>query len=291
MHESNHGGTLVGLIDKLAPINNKFRGAQDPIKKIETMWDFGQILDSYLRTNNVKLHELLYQIYDPYSRVKMSYITRDLGSYCYRVYNFFPDRTQIGEMLKGIKSYTAFRESIPLLFNATYGLTEAQKKEVVSIISSNKPVSVIVEELKHKKRSIRPINNPRNQRSEEYIVEKEYLSDLKATLKEFYSKNETLPSRQIVDDNFGVEQFRSVLVDILMALASEAFISKVDKIDENLLINEIKDIYNIAKSNSQDRSRFRKWVFSANELLSIAEAIHSLSDTGDYISYRNKLIV
>lgn len=289
MNETNNSESLVKLIDKLAPINNKFRSTQDPIIKIETMWDFGQILDSYLQEHDLKLHELLYKIYDPYSRVKMSYITRDLGSYCYRIYKYFSNRTQIREMLNGLASYTAFRESIPLLFNEKYGLTKEQKREVISIISDNKPVAIIIKEIKEKKKSIRPINNPRNQRAKEYSIEKEYLIKTRNQLRDLYFKNGTLPSKLIIDSIFGAKEPRSVFVDVLMALASEAFINKVNNLNNNLLKEEIIEIYNIAKSNSQDRARFRKWVFTANELLDMAEGMHSLSDEHNYKHYRSKI--
>lgn len=288
MQGSNHNGSLVNLIDRLAPINNKFRGVQDPILKIETMWDFGQILDFYLKEHNLKLHELLYQIYDPYSRVKMSYITRDLGSYCYRVYRYFSNRKQIKEMLQGLVSYTAFRESIPLLFNPKYRLTKEQKKEVISIICDNKPVADIIKEIKNKKTNILPINNPRNQRAKEYVIEKQYLIEIRDKLRELYFNN-VLPSSEIVEKNFDVQEYRSDFVNILMALASETFINRINDLDENSLKKEMKGIYTIAKSDSRTRARFRKWVFSANELLDMAEGVHSLNDENNFKHHRSKI--
>ena len=281
--------SLVELIDKLAPLNNIFRNEKDSLSKIEIMWEFGKILKTYLDNYNVKLHTLLYEIYDPYSNIKMSYITRDLGSYCYRINRFFEEKEDIRLKLPNLRNYTVFRESIPLLFNPIYN-SKIEIADILSLINSNKDQKMIIREIKRLKQKIRPIKNPRNQKSNQYLNEKIFLQDTYNNLKEFYSQYDHLPKDEVVISTFGNEEYRASFMNTLMSLASDSFLPKIDSV-KNINLNEnILSILNISKSTTDNRSRFRKWVMSSTNLLTMAEGIHSLNDTNNYQFFRSKFL-
>ena len=279
--------SLVGLIDTLAPLNNKFRTAKDSIEKIETLWELGRMIDGYLSRHNLKLHEVLYQIYDPHSTIKKSYITRDVGSYSYRIFKYFKNKEDIGKRLAGLKSYSLFMEAVPLIFNEKYNLSEEDKFELMRVITSGGDPKLLITRVRKRKKEILPIRNPRNQRSEEFDEEKLYLRNILAKLENFYKTNKVLPEKEVV---FGLEKNKEFFVIILMALASDSFLDKTDDIDIKALDDNQKRLLAIVKSNNLRRARFRKWVMNSTELLRIAEAIHSLRNKDNYANFKNKFI-
>lgn len=282
-------GDLVRLVDELAPVNNRFRMTKDPVVKVETMWDFGGILNRYVSDHNVKLDRLLLQIYDPHSTVKMSYITRDLGSYSSRIKKYFRSKNEIRSMLNGLYSPGVFREAIPLLFNPRYNLTDEGKQEIIKIITTPQNIRKATLELRRIKKSILPINNPRTQKANKYQEENKYLQSLFKELTIFYSDNDKQPSKELIDKKFGTVDSRTAFVVVLMALAGEAFLQKISDLNTSLLNSEMKRVFSIVESDTQERARFRKWAMDSNHLLKIAEALHSLDDENNYRQFRNKL--
>jgi len=278
---------LVRVIDKLAPLNNKFRTVKDPMEKIETLWDIGKIIDVYLSQYDLKLHELLYQIYDPHSTIKRSYITRDLGSYSYRVFKYFKSKDEIRRRLAGLESYTLFREAIPLLFNEKYNLNNKDKDKIIKIITFGGDQKLLIAKIRKKKKKILPISNPRDQKSREFKEEKLYLQNLLNKLKEFYAINKVLPDKL---DILEYKKNREIFVMLLMALASDSFLNKIEHLDTKIIDNNQKRLLSIVKSSNINRARFRKWVMNSTELLKIAEAIYSLNNKKYYINFRNKFI-
>lgn len=278
---------IVELIDRLAPLNNKFRVVKNPLEKIETLWEMGKTINTYLLQHGLKLHELLYQIYDPHSTIKRSYITRDLGSYSYRVFNYFKSKEEIKKKLAGLGSYSLFREAIPLLFNEKYNLNHQEKNEVIRIITSGADQKLLVSRLRKKKKEILPISNPRNQKSQEFREERLYLQNLLDRLKEFYKTNKALPDKVNIFDS---KKDREVFVSLLMALASDSFLNKVNNLDNETLSHDLKRLLSVIRSGNINRARFRRWVMTSTELLKIAEAIHSLDNQGYYSNFRGKFI-
>lgn len=281
--------TLVKLIDNLAPLNNEFRIGKDPISKIELMWEFGKVLNDYLGKTGKKLHTLLHEIYDPHSTVKMSYITRDLGSYCFRIFKFFIKKEDIKIMLPGLKSYAVFREAVPLLFNPLYKSNLSGNK-ILGLINSNRDPKLISKELKILKQKIRPIKNSRTQKSYQYYREKMYLQKMSSSLSDLYSKNDNLPSENITSPIFGDREARITLVNILMSLADDSFLDKIDKVNSANLGKDEISLVNISKSTTENRARFRRWVMSSTNLLLIAEGIYALSDEDNFQFFRRKFI-
>ncbi len=287
---NSYKNTLVQLVDYLAPINNAFRTEKDAIKKITILWDFGNILNDYLLENNLKLHDLLYKIYNPHSNIKNSYITRDLGSYAYRIFCNFKSKKEIEEKLYGLKNYSLFREAIPLLFNEKYKIDQVEKNKIIKTITSQGDSQKIIKQLKNIKKNIVPIYNSRIQKKNDFNDEKIYLENMFNKLKGFYNDNLTLPDSVIINHSFGNSECRKEFVLILMSLASDSFLKQIDNMNTCIAGNEHNQFLSIAKKSSIDRARFRKWVMSSSQLLEIAEAINSLENESFYRNSRSKLV-
>lgn len=279
---------IVEIIDNLGPINNTLRLESDPISKLELMWDFGEILDNYLRKYRIKLHELLYLLYDPHSTKKASNITRDLGSYCYRVFKFFEKKNEIRYLVPNLKSYMLFREAVPLLLNPNY--EEVNKKEVLRLLNSNLPNKTIKEKLIDMKQKIRRIKNPRNQKAFQYIDETNMLNKLISNLRELYDLHKELPDKREIENLLGDKKYRLMLSNILLALSNDSFGQRIKEIKEKDLPSTLVGLFSIASGRSEDRSRFRRWVLSSNKLLLLAEGIQALDIKENYDFYRRKVL-
>jgi hypothetical protein len=277
---------LIKIIESLAPLNNELRNEKEPLKKIEKMWEMGQIINSYMFQCKVKLHDLLIQLYDPHSTVKVSNVTRDLGSYCYRIFKYFKTKEDIKRTLPNLRSYTVFREAIPLLFNIKYQITD--KRKIFSLINSYLPDLIIKSRLKKLRKKIRHIQNPRTQKAEMYIEEKKDLQILVSKIKKIYSENKIIPSDNLINTVIGTKEYRKILVAILLVLAHDIFINKLINLKAKKIPHQLVNLFKISQSETVNRSRFRKWVLSSNRLLSLAEGIEALEKKENYSFYRKK---
>lgn len=280
--------TLTEVIDKLAPLNNRLRNETNPIKKIEIMWDLGKIIDNYTNRYNLKLHELLYKIYDPHSTIKASNITRDLGSYSYRIYKYYKTKEEIRKSLKNLKSYGLFREAVPLLFNPKY--EPIDKNKMLALLNSNIPPEQVKALLIKMKKNTRLIKNPRSQKAYIYKEEVLYLRQVIAKLKYLYEKYDQLPSGKKINDTIGNKNYRKIVVKILSALSNDALLGNISNLKEKDVPASLSSLFKIAKSKNINRSRFRRWALSSNKLLSLAEGIHALNNNSNYIFYKKKLL-
>lgn len=275
---------LVKLIDDLGPLNNKFRLTNEPLEKIGWMWEIGKRIDQALIESNSKLHELLYTLYDPHGK-KIAYITRDLGSYGYRIYKYFGSKDDIKKTLPHLKHYTLFREAIPLLFNDKYKLSEKEKSQIITLIQNSGNPAVTTKKIKQLKQSIQPRKNPRDQRSSQYQKEAAWLANLKIEVTQIFKEHEDLPTSDLPLN----KSDRSALVKILMGLASEST-NQVDGVHESMLSNnDVKLLLQIAGQNNQDKARFRKWAMDTYSLMSLAESIRALDSPETYRFVRRKL--
>lgn len=278
---------LVALIDDLRPVNNEFRQTKDAIGKIKLMWRIGCRIDQALNESEAKLHELLYTLYDPYGSNKMSYITRDLCSYSYRIYKYFVKEDEIEKLLPNLTSYSLFREAIPLIFNDKYNLDEAEKLKIIRLIQSDGSPSHIIRQLKILKQKINPKKNPRNQRAAQFVDESTWLFMIKNNAAQLYKENEALPAL----DNWKLNSLqREQLVKILLAIASDSYSGKVSTLKEEDLIEPLQPLLRVAKADTQEKARFRKWAMNASGLFSLGEIINGMNSDVTYKLVRSKII-
>ncbi len=280
--------TIVQIIDSLAPVNNSYRREKNSIKKIELMWKLGAILNNNLQKYNVTLDELLYSLYDPHSTIKRSNITRSLGAYSYRVYNYFKQKNDIKRLLSNLKSYNVFIEALPLLTNKKY-IPYVNNDYILSLINSQDTTKNIDHKLNSIKQSISPSRTLRISPVLLYREEKKYLNNIIIYVSSLYKTINTLRELENSKYNLASPEFREQLVIILMSLASDTFTNKINIIKKSQIYEDLNGLYMISVSNTENRARFRKWVLSSNKLLWLAEAVHALGSENDLHFFKKKL--
>jgi len=284
MNQAETNNFLVALIDKLTPLNNEWRLTNDAIRKIEIMWSIGKEIDNAIKISNFGFDQLLRTIYDPHGK-KMSYITRDLLSYSHRVYTFFPSTDVIKEKLKGLTSYTLFREAFPLITNEKYKLSDDDKQAIISLITNPKSSPKTVQsKLKKMKQDIRPIKNTRNTKSDQYNLESEWLAGLREEIIAYYKNNDELDIRSFPLTTEDAEVLKTIILAI-------AFDKLPEGINTAIIDNSnIKQLSIIASAKTEDKARFKKWGFDTYALMTLAEMINVLSDTNKYYFVRQKIL-
>lgn len=282
--ESERNNFLVELIDRLTPLNNKWRATTDALTKIELMWEIGREINQAVKASGFGFDELLRTLYDPHGK-KITYITRDLGSYSHRIFLYFKNKDDIRIQFNGLSSYTLFREAFPLLTNDKYSLSEKQKTELINKIINFKDVKSTQNELKKIKQSIRPIKNTRTTKAQQYSDESSWLSGVREEVVAYYKESEEFnPSNFPIEKN-DIEEFRS----IILALAYD---KKADsKIDVDRISNvDLRKIATIANSTTEDKSRFKKWGLDTYKLMTFAEMLSGTASQEKYNFVRQKVI-
>lgn len=279
---------LITIIDSLAPINNAFRREKNAIKKVEYVWELGLLLDKYIQKYKLTLDELLYSIYDPHATIKHSNITRSLGSYSYRIFHFFKKKEDIRKTIPNLKSYNIFIEALPLLVNIKYK-AHVNSEDIFAMVNSQESAQQTIDRLTLIKQSILPTRKLKISPGLMYAEEKRFLVLVIKYIRDLYEKNESIFSFNNLKYELHKKKYREQLVLILMALASDSFMNKVKTYKENEVHRNLRRLLQIAMSNNENRSRFRRWVLSANELLWLAEAIHALGNDNDFHYFKKKL--
>ena len=273
---------LVDLIDRLTPLNNTWRVTTDALTKIELMWEIGREINQAVKGSNFGLDELLRVIYDPHGK-KISYITRDLGSYSHRIYLYFKSKEDIRLQLNGLNNYTLFREAFPLLTNDKYRLNVDQKKEIISAIVNYTDAKSTQNKLIKLKQKIRPIKNTRTTKAQQYTDEAQWLISIREDIVRYYKANE-----EFNIDNFPVSsKLADELIPVIMSLVSDkkTEVSLDDISDDNL-----RKIAVIVNSTTENKSRFKKWGLDTYKLMTLAEMLSATSSESKYSFVRQKII-
>lgn len=282
---NNNEVNLIELIDKLTPINNEWRITTNAIKKIELMWFMGKEVDIFLNNNDYGFDNLLRTLYDPHGK-KMTYITRDLLSYSRRIYLNFETIEDIKTKLKGLNSYTLFREAFPLLTNKKYKLSCDEKDNVIEMITNVSSIKTIQKKLIEKKQSIRPIKNSRVTKAKQYSEVSRWLIILKTTIINYFKDNKDLNIDKLPIKYELISDLKIILLDI--AMNKEFDVSNLNKdydMDKN-----ITALIKIAMSNNESKARFKKWGLSSSDLMLMAEMLNAILKPNNYYFVRQKIL-
>lgn len=120
--ETSNIGTLI---ERLGPLNNRWRDAEPPAKVL-TLWTMGDVL---LKATGKPSDSLLWEIQ------KRSYITRNLLRYALIICRSWEDRRELEKLVVNLKNYTVFREALPFLKGDREGIDEAVYMRVVACLS------------------------------------------------------------------------------------------------------------------------------------------------------------
>ncbi len=124
---------LGPLIEKLGPLNNKWRGSA-PSEKVLTLWAMGDVLLMALPKPS---DSVLWEIQ------RRSYITRVVLRYALIVRRSWPIRADLEELVAGLLSYTVFREALPFLKGKREGIDDATYQRVLGFLrNANTKISI-----------------------------------------------------------------------------------------------------------------------------------------------------
>jgi len=274
---------LVDLIDRLTPLNNNWRETIDALTKIELMWEIGREISQAVKISSFGLDELLRILYDPHGK-KISYITRDLGSYSHRIYTYFKSKEDIRVQLKGLTNYTLFREAFPLLTNEKYKLNKDQKAEIISAIINCSDTKATQNKLKKLKQNIRPIKNTRTTKAKQYSDESKWLIDIREDVVSYYRENKDFDQAKFPVSIKMTDELKTVI----MALASD---KKTEVPVDSISDDNLRKISTIANSTTEDKSRFKKWGLDTYKLMTFAEMLSATSSQDKYNFVRQKLLL
>lgn len=134
---------LGELIARLSPVNNRWREG-DPDAKVLAIWDMG---DELLKTVDDPKDNLLWEIQD------RSYMTRNMLRYALIVRRGWGSRSELKRLVKGLRSYTLFREALPFLKGDRQGVDTSTYDRVASLLAARDSRAAI-EELRSLKRRV-----------------------------------------------------------------------------------------------------------------------------------------
>lgn len=122
-HAQAHDMAPLGLlIERLGPLNNRWREAATPAAKVLTVWDMG---DALLSLAPKASDPLLWEIQE------RSYIKRDVLRYALIVRRSWEEREALADLVRDLRSYTVFREALPFLKGDREDIDEAEFENVV----------------------------------------------------------------------------------------------------------------------------------------------------------------
>lgn len=283
---------VFDLIEQITPYNNRYR---DSVKSSEggteilvLMWRVGEMIELFIKGQDIKPHNLYWQIYGKAEGLKTSYITRDFLSYCLRIKKYFPQIKDISDKFPHLQKYSLFREAFPLLENPKFKLSQDEEKEVISVLNSkNQPQKIkkLVVEIKDSRIGIK---NTRNQK----------LNEMKPITDNFITIYNELYYLIKSSDNAGIEGFINFFKKELLVNLSQT-VSALTQ--ENLFVPELEerkdlpDHWNkfidnlkyLLGSAVEVRNRFRRLV-PPRKLFDLADMINAFTSDRGIVNYRKR---
>lgn len=171
---------LKYLISEIIPYYNKYRKNKLIISGIEVLeisWEIGDLLDKFIKKNNVAPHALYREIYGKSEGEKnieqKSYVTREFLGRCYRIRKMFNQKSGIRFLFPDLKNFNNFREAMPFFDNQKYLLKGENREELIKILNSNLENRKIKEYIKKLQKEKIGIKNPRDQKLKKMSGDKE----------------------------------------------------------------------------------------------------------------------
>jgi hypothetical protein len=172
------------IIQNITPLYNEYKKNSKNISGTESlikMWDIGDILKNFIQENKISPHTLFRKIYGKSESkkdiVQKSYITREFQTRCYRIRNIFLSKEEIIKTFPSLKSFSAFRESMPFFDNKKYKLEGEEKEKLLKTLNSLQENKFIMQKIYKLQKEKIGIKNPRTQRLQDLEKEKKIFID------------------------------------------------------------------------------------------------------------------
>jgi hypothetical protein len=290
--KKNNINEISLLIEKITPLNNEYRDLVDNSSRgvdvLIVMWSVGGLLEDYVIFNNLKPHNLYWQIYGKADGLKRSYITRDFLSYCLRIKRYFVSKDDIVRDFAGLQIYSLFREAFPLLENLKFKLSTIEREKLIELLNSkNDPRQIKRKILEIKKKRI-GITNTRKQKLNEMAL---FVDSFVECYNNTYSliKNgspvDIKKFRQQIQ-----EKYLQDLSQLISALTQEGLF--VPKINPNSNLPKywcdfILKLSELFLGNIEMRNRFRRLV-APKKIMQLSDMVAALTDDASLGNYKKR---
>lgn len=255
---------IGNLIEEIGPLNNKIR-MLDGWERLSLMWDIGDIF--FRHGIRGRIHPIAWEIQHK------SYITRDLVSYCFRIRRKWPDKAILYELFHSLKSYSTFREALPLIENEKYILSEAEVKEIIKWLNGD-DIRRAKEEIRKLKKQYIDKKNDRARRLIEVEEEAECFNNFFNYIKKMVmeeNKEEIKKIKSIGNDKL------LKLAQVLLAISNDNYSGppEVNKTSNSLVNSIINSLLPISLAKKEKKARFRRLV-SSKCLIDAADILISI---------------
>lgn len=282
------------LINRITPIYNSYQKGKSilsPTQLLILMWEIGDLLDIYIKKNNIAPHTLYRVIYGKSEGstniIQRSYIAREFLSRSYRISQIFKTKEDLQKTLPSLTAINHFREAMPFFDNPKYKLGQKPLKELLDIINStinNKQKELYVKCLRNKK--IR-VKNPRTQKligmNEDKTIFINFYNEVYGVIK---MKNYQLAIKKILPPT---KKILEVLSLNCGAISTDGLKMKKfklpNKIDTRWRNFSELILKLISKENPIERRRFRR-IIPPEKMLSLSEMIYALTSPILYNNYK-----
>lgn len=283
------------LINRITPIYNSYQKGKNillPTQLLILMWEIGDLLDIYIKKNNVAPHALYRGIYGKSEGstniIQRSYITREFLGRSYRIRQIFKTKEDLQKTLPNLSAINHFREAMPFFDNPKYKLDQKPLKELLYIINStittNKQKELYVKCLRNKKIGVK---NPRTQQlirmNEDKTIFINFYNEVYGVIK---MKNYQLAIKKIIPPT---KKILEVLSLNCGAISTDGLKMKKfelpNKIDTRWRNFSELILKLISKENPIERRRFRR-IIPPEKMLSLSEMIYALTSPNLYNNYK-----
>ncbi|PYP82353.1 MAG: hypothetical protein DMF61_26590 [Blastocatellia bacterium AA13] len=259
------------LIEQLGPLNNRWRDSE-PSEKVLALWDMGEIILAVVPNPS---DPLLWDIQ------KRSYLTRSLLRYALIVRRGWKRRRDLAELVRGLRSYTAFREALPFLKGDREGIDDETYGKVASFLGDANPTTS-VQYLKRLK--ARKIGRTHKKGSSVAAI-RDQATSFGTALTEL----ETEAARGNVLPGLATSASLVALSQIAMAVATEESVTDLPSATANMdrLIALAEPLLSAARGGRASVAAFRK-VVRAERLMQAADLLNSLRGESSLDEWRRR---
>jgi hypothetical protein len=285
---------LNKLIKDIIPLYNIYkinRTKVAGVEALEILWQIGDYIKKYLSGHEIAPHFLYRQIYgkseQTTNKAQRGYITREFLSRSYRIRNLFSTKKEIKKILPTLNNFNLFREAMPFFDNPKYKLRGTEREELLVMLNSNKSRKEIMTYISNLQREKINIKNPRTQRLQELINERELFINLYNFI---YNQIKNNNYKKVIGDLGNINQvFISDLSKNTGALVSDQLRIYVFNIPESVdgLWKEYARMINnmVEKKDAKKRRRFRRLI-PPEKIIQLSEMIYAVHSEKDFNKFR-----
>lgn len=278
------------IIAKLNPYFNRYNKVEEATEAIEVLWETGDILMHEIQSTKINPNRLIRNIcgkfYSNEVDKKRSYLTREYLARSIRIRKIFIRKVEIRIQLNNLKSFSCFREAMPFFDNPEYKLSDLEFKKITSLLNSNRSPKEIRAEINLRKKEIKNVKNPRTQKLNELISEKQ-------AFVEFYNlvlriKKSHNYKNALLDLGINNTTDIGLIAQNLSALAQEGILMRQINIKaSNVITNHFNDVlFNLLGNNDERvRRRFRRLV-PPERIIRLSDLIYSFTNEKLFLSFK-----